>query len=92
VDDNAQQPMQPQPPADPEQMTPDMAAAHHMADLAKKAADIRNTQASTMLTAAKIPQTAQQTLHTAHQTHNQAVTTNRLMRTPIPQPAPPSAP
>ena len=62
--------------------------AHHMTDLAKKQADIRNTQASTLLTAAKIPQAAQQTLHTAHQTHQTAITTNRLMRTPIPQPQP----
>ena len=68
----------PQPP-DPEQMQPDMAMAHHMAELAKKHADIRATQASTALTAAKIPQVA-------HQTMNTAVTTNRLLRTPIPQP------
>jgi hypothetical protein len=77
-----------QPPADPEQMTPNMAMAHHMTDLAKKQADIANTRASTLLTAAKIPQAAQQTLHTAHQTHQTAITTNRLMRTPIPQPQP----
>jgi hypothetical protein len=70
----------PQPP-DPEQMTPDVAMAHHIAELAKKHADIRATQASTALTAAKIPQVA-------HQTMNTAVTTNRLLRTPIPQPAP----
>jgi hypothetical protein len=82
----ASQPMQP--PADPEQMTSEMAMAHHMTDLAKKQADIANTRASTLLTAAKIPQTAQQTLHTAHQTHQTAITTNRLMRTPIPQPQP----
>jgi hypothetical protein len=83
----ASQPMQQ--PADPEQMTSEMAMAHHMTDLAKKQADIANTRASTLLTAAKIPQTAQQTLHTAHQTHQTAITTNRLMRTPIPQPQPP---
>ena len=60
-------------------MTPEMALAHHLVDLHKKAADIRNTQASTALTAAKIPQIA-------HQIQNTAVTTNRLARTPIPQP------
>jgi hypothetical protein len=73
---------------DPEQMTPDIALASHLADLEKKHADISKTRADTLLTAAKIPQTAQQTLHTAHQTHQTAVTTNRLLRTPIPQPAP----
>jgi len=78
----------PQPP-DPEQMTPDIAMAHHMADLGKKHADVAKTRADTLLTVAKIPQVAQGTLHTAHQTHNVAVTTNRLMQTPIPQPAPP---
>jgi hypothetical protein len=92
VDDNAQQPQPMQPPADPEQMTPEVAMAHHMADLAKKAADISKTRADTMLTAAKIPHTAQATLHTAHQTHNVAVTTNRLMKTPIPAPQPPTSP
>ena len=51
-------------------------------------ADISKTRADTLLTAAKIPQVAQQTLHTAHQTNATAVTTNRLMRTPIPQPQP----
>jgi hypothetical protein len=65
-------------------MTPDMAMAHQMADLAKKQADIRNTQASTALTTAKIPQVA-------HQTANTAATTNRLLATPIPQPAAPTA-
>jgi len=78
----------PQPP-DPEQMTPDIAMAHHMADLGKKHADVAKTRADTLLTVAKIPQVAQGTLHTAHQTHNVAVTTNRLMQTPIPQPAAP---
>jgi len=68
-----------QPPFDPEQMTPDMALAHQVADLAKKRADIANTQASTALTTAKIPQTM-------HQTANTMVQTNRLARTPIPQP------
>jgi hypothetical protein len=78
----ASQPMQP---PDPEQMSPDVALAHHMADLAKKQADIRNTQASTALTMAKIPQTH-------HQTMNTLVQTNRLAQTPIPQPPPQGAP
>jgi hypothetical protein len=73
-------------------MTPDIAMAHHMADLGKKHADVAKTRADTLLTVAKIPQVAQGTLHTAHQTHNVAVTTNRLMQTPIPQPAPPGGP
>jgi hypothetical protein len=85
----ASQPMQP--PVDPEQMDPQMAAMHHMVDLQKKAADISKTRADTLLTAAKIPQAAQQTLHTAHQTHQTAITTNRLMKTPIPQPAAPGS-
>jgi hypothetical protein len=85
----ASQPMQQ--PADPEQMTPEMALSHQLADLAKKKADVDNTKASTMLTVAKIPQVAQATLHTAHQTHATAVGTNRLMRTPIPQPQPPGS-
>ena len=88
-DDNATQVQAPPQPENPEQMQPEMALAHHVADLQKKHADIANTQASTLLTAAKIPQAAQQTLHTAHQTHQTAITTNRLMRTPIPQPQPP---
>ena len=90
-DDNATQVQAPAQPENPEQMQPEMALAHHVADLQKKHADIANTQASTLLTAAKIPQTAQQTLHTAHQTHQTAITTNRLMRTPIPQPQPPGS-
>ena len=88
-DDNATQVQAPPQPENPEQMQPEMALAHHVADLQKKHADIANTQASTLLTAAKIPQVAQQTLHTAHQTNATAVGTNRLMRTPIPQPQPP---
>jgi hypothetical protein len=78
----ASQPQQP----DSEQMTPDVALAHHMADLAKKQADIRKTQADTALTAAKIPQVAHQAINTIANTHNLAVQTNRLARTPIPQP------
>ena len=89
-DDNATQVNQVQPP-DPEQMQPSMALAHQVADLTKKHADISKTRADTLLTAAKIPQVAQSTLHTAHQTHATAVGTNRLMRTPIPQPQPPGS-
>jgi hypothetical protein len=95
--DNATQVNPPQP-ENPEQMTPDMQLAHNLADLDKKHADTRKTQAETLLTAAKIPATAQSTLHTAaqtihtvHQAHNVATNTNRLMRTPIPEPAPPGA-
>jgi hypothetical protein len=97
-DDNATQVNPAQPPPDPEQMTPDLAMAHHVADLQQKhldlqktGADISKTRTDTLLTAAKIPQVAQQTLHTAHQTNATAVTTNRLMRTPIPQPQPPGS-
>jgi hypothetical protein len=94
-DDNATQVNPPQ--ADnPEQMAPDLQLAHHLADLSQKRADTEKTHAETLLTAAKIPATAQTTLHTAaqtihtvHQAHNVATTTNRLMRTPIPEPAPP---
>jgi hypothetical protein len=96
-DDNATQVNPPQA-ENPEQMAPDIALAHHVADLQQKHADVAKTQAETskaradtLLTAAKIPNVAQQTLHVAHQTHNVATTTNRLMRTPIPEPTPPSA-
>ena len=95
-DDNATQVQAPAQPENPEQMQPDVAMAHHLTDLAQKRADIQKTHAETLLTAAKIPATAQSTLHTAaqtihtvHQAHNVATTTNRLMRTPIPQPVPP---
>ena len=87
-DDNATQVSQPQP-ENPEQMAPDMALAHQVADLAKKHADVRNKQASTALTVAKIPQVAHQTIGTIAGTHQTAVNTNRLLRTPIPQPTPP---
>jgi hypothetical protein len=94
-DDNATQVNPPQA-ENPEQMAPDLQLAHHLADLSQKRADTEKTHAETLLTAAKIPATAQSTLHTAaqtihtvHQAHNVATTTNRLMRTPIPQPAPP---
>ena len=95
-DDNATQVQAPAQPENPEQMQPDVAMAHHLTDLASKhldmqktQADISKTRADTLLTAAKIPQVAQSTLHTAHQTHATAVGTNRLMRTPIPEPTPP---
>jgi hypothetical protein len=94
-DDNATQVNPPQA-ENPEQMAPDLQLAHHLADLSQKRADTEKTHAETLLTAAKIPATAQSTLHTAaqtihtvHQAHNVATTTNRLMRTPIPEPAPP---
>jgi hypothetical protein len=72
------------PPIDPTQMTPQMAAAHHMADLAKKQAEIRNKDAATALTAVKIPQTH-------HQSLNTLIQADRLARTPIPRPAAPTA-
>jgi hypothetical protein len=78
----------------PEQMTPDMALAHQMADLAKKHADIANTHANAALTAAKIGQVPHQnaqaaasTFATLHDAANQMVTTNRLARSPLPAPA-----
>jgi hypothetical protein len=77
----------------PEQMTPDVALAHHIADLAQKHAQIRKTQADTALQTMKATQVPHQigenranTVNTLHQAANTAVTTNRLMRTPIPQP------
>jgi hypothetical protein len=84
-----------QPPTQ-EQMTPDMAMAHQMADLAKKHADIAKTHADAALTAAKVGQVPHQNItaqvgavNTLHQAANTAVQTERLTRTPIPQPAPP---
>jgi hypothetical protein len=68
---------------DPEQMTPEMALAHHLVDLHKKAADIRNTQASTALTAAKMSQVPHQNASTHVGTLNTLLQTNRLARTPI---------
>ena len=94
-DDNATQVAAPQQ-AGPEQMSPDLQLAHNLADLEKKKADVGKVHAETLLTAAKIPaqaqttlHTAAQTIHTAHQAHQAQVTTNRLLKTPIPQPAPP---
>ncbi len=76
------------PPTDPEAMSPDMALAHHLADLQSK-------RAQTALTAAKAAHTTLQAGHEPHQaantianTHATFVNTNRLARTPIPQPAP----
>jgi hypothetical protein len=81
------------------QMSPDVALAHHIADLAQKHAAIQKTQADTALAAAKASQvpvqndaTAAGTFHTLHQAANTAVQTNRLARTPIPQPAAPTGP
>ena len=95
-DDNATQVPAPQPET-ADQMTPNMALNHQIADLQQKHADVAKTHAETLLTAAKVPQTAQQTLHTAvqsihtaHQAHATAVGTNRLMQTPIPAPQPPA--
>jgi hypothetical protein len=79
-------------PSDPEQMTSEMALAHHLVDLHKKAADIRNTQAQAALTAAKAAQIPHQTVGEIANTHQTMVTTNRLAQTPIPQPAAPTAP
>jgi hypothetical protein len=88
----------PQPPT-VDQMTPDMALAHQMADLAQKHATVAKTHADAALTAAKAGQvphqnvaTAVGTINTLHQAANQMVTTDRLARTPIPQPAPPAGP
>jgi hypothetical protein len=93
--DNTAGPQQPT----QEQMHPDMALAHQMADLAQKHATISKTHADAALTAAKIGQVPHQnaqaaasTFATLHDAANQMVTTNRLARTPIPQPAPPAAP
>jgi hypothetical protein len=72
-----------------QQMTPDMALAHQMADLrgkhvgtAKTLADIGKTRADTLAAQAKA-------FATLHDAANQMVTTNRLAQTPIPQPQPP---
>jgi hypothetical protein len=79
-----------------EQMTPDMAMAHQMADLAQKHATIAKTHADAALTAAKAGQVPHENVatqvgavNTLHQAANTAVQTERLTRTPIPQPAPP---
>lgn len=70
---------------DPEQMAPDVALAHHMADLAQKQAAIRKTAADTALTAAKISQVPHQNMSTHAGTLNTLLQTDRLARTPIPQ-------
>jgi hypothetical protein len=66
-----------QPPT-PEQMSPDMALAHQVADLAQKHADIRSTRAKAA--------------HTAVQAAHTAIGANRLAQTPIPQPQPQGPP
>jgi hypothetical protein len=75
----ASQPMQQ--PADPEQMTPEMKAAHDLADLRAK-------HAKAAVDEAKAVHTRNQAVGEIADTHNTMVTTNRLLRTPIPQPAP----
>jgi hypothetical protein len=67
-----------------------MALAHHLVDLHKKAADIRNTQAQAALTAAKAAQIPHQTVGEIANTHQTMVTTNRLAQTPIPRPGQPA--
>jgi hypothetical protein len=79
--DNAAQPQ----PQDPTQMSPDVALATQMADL-------RGKHAKASLDEAKANQTVHQTVGNIADTHQTMVTTNRLARTPIPQPAPPAAP
>jgi hypothetical protein len=66
-----------QPPT-PEQMSPDMALANQVADLAQKHADIRSTRAKAA--------------HTAVQAAHTAIGANRLAQTPIPQPQPQGPP
>jgi hypothetical protein len=85
-------------PDNPEQMSPDVALAHHIADLAQKHANIRKTQADTALQQMKATQVPHQigenqanAVNTLHQAANTAVTTNRLIRTPIPPATAPGA-
>jgi hypothetical protein len=68
-----------------EQMHPDLALAHQVADLRGKHADTLKTNADAALANAK-------TAHTLHQAINTAVTTNRLAATPILPPQAPAAP
>jgi hypothetical protein len=77
----ASQPQQP----DPEQMPPDVALATHLADL-------RGKHAKAALDEAKATQTAHQTVGEIANTHQMMVNTNRLIRSPIPQAAPPGQP
>ena len=64
------------------QMAPEMQAAHDLADL-------RGKQAKTAMDEAKALHTRHQAVGKIADTHNKMVTTNRLIHTPIPQPAPP---
>jgi hypothetical protein len=80
-----------------DQMTPEMAAAHQLADLRVK-------HAAAAVNEAKVAHVAQQAVHTAVQaahephkaaatianTHQTFVNTQRLAKTPIPQPQPPA--
>jgi hypothetical protein len=81
-----------QPPS-PEQMDPNMALAHQMADLEHKhaqtgqaLAQARKAHADAMLTAAKVSQVPHDNMATRANVAHQVVETNRLARTPIPQP------
>ena len=67
------------------QMHPDMKAAHDLADLRAK-------HAKAAMDEAKVVHTRTQAVGEVADTHNTMVTTNRLLRTPIPQPAPPGQP
>jgi hypothetical protein len=60
-------------------MTPEMAMATQLADL-------RGKHAKAAADEAKAAQTAHQTVGEIANTHQMMVTTNRLARTPIPQP------
>ena len=64
------------------QMQPDMKAAHDLADLQAK-------HAKATMDEAKAAHTRTQAVGEVAKTHNTMVQTNRLLRTPIPQPAPP---
>ena len=80
------------PPPDPEQ-DPALVAQRHMMDMAAQQANIRQTQAQTQktqadtaLTMGKLGQVPHQNANTHAGTLNTLVQTNRLARTPIPQP------
>jgi hypothetical protein len=64
------------------QMHPEMKAAHDLADLRAK-------HAKAAVDEAKVVHTRNQAVGEIANTHNTMVTTNRLIQTPIPQPAPP---
>jgi len=81
VDDNAPQAAPQQP-----EMDPSMQLAHHYADLAQKHAAIAKTQADTAAAQAKTAQVPADVMATHAATAHQVVETNRLARTPIPQP------